>query len=42
VIEKLDSARREALKSVTLEDIRSPEAKAADGIETRPADESQH
>jgi DNA-binding IscR family transcriptional regulator len=41
VIEKLDSARREALKSVTLEDIRSPEAKAADVIETRPADESQ-
>jgi len=42
VIEKLDSARCEVLKSITLEDIRSPEAKAADVIQARAADESQH
>jgi membrane protein len=40
VIEKLDSARRAVLKTITLEDIRSPEAKAADVIEARAADES--
>jgi hypothetical protein len=40
VIKKLDGARREVLTSVTLEDIRSPEAKAADVIEARPAEES--
>ncbi len=40
VIKKLAGARREVLKSVTLEDIRSPEAKAADVIEARPAEES--
>jgi len=42
VIEKLDSARVEVLKSITLEDIRSPEAKAADAIQARAADESRH
>ena len=42
VISKLNSARREILQSITLEDIRSPEAKAADVIEARKADESQH
>ena len=42
VLEKLDSARCEVLKSITLEDIRSPEAKAADVIQARAADESQH
>ena len=40
VIEKLDGARRAVLKTITLEDIRSPEAKAADVIEARAADES--
>jgi membrane protein len=40
VIEKLDEARRAVLKTITLEDIRSPEAKAADVIEARAADES--
>jgi membrane protein len=42
VLEKLDSARCEVLKSITLEDIRSPEAKAADVIQARAADESRH
>ena len=42
VISKLAAARREILQSITLEDIRSPEAKAADVIQARAADESQH
>jgi DNA-binding IscR family transcriptional regulator len=42
VISKLDTARREILQSLTLEDIRSPEAKAADVIDARAADEAQH
>ena len=42
VLEKLDSARCEVLKSITLEDIRSPEAKADDVIRARAADAAQH